>query len=126
MHIKRSALSLNVADVQASADFAVRHFGFAVEMDADGFMSLNSTTAGFHLVFLRTGLESFRPASHAGPAGVGTLVVFQVEDADWEHERLAGNGVSITTPLHTEPWGQRFFQVQDPNGIVYELTHWVG
>jgi len=124
MRIEQSALSLNVANVQASADFAATHFGFVVEMSAEGVVSLRSDSAGFNLVFLQTGLNSFRPASHAGPAGQGTLVVFVVPNADAEHDRLIGEGVSITTPLQTEPWGQRFFQVQDPNGIVFELTHW--
>jgi uncharacterized glyoxalase superfamily protein PhnB len=125
MRIIQSALSLNVNNIQASADFAVRHLGFVVEMSAEGVISLRSETAGFNLVFLQTGLESFRPATHAGTAGQGMLVVFIVKDTDQEHRRLVEEGVSITTPLQTEPWGQRFFQVQDPNGIVYELTHWV-
>jgi uncharacterized glyoxalase superfamily protein PhnB len=124
MKIIQSALSFNVDDVQASVDFAVSHFGFEVEMAAEGVVSLKKPDAGFNLVFLRTGLPSFRPASHAGSAGQGTLVVFVVGSADEEHARLLAEGVSIGTPLQTEPWGQRFFQVQDPNGIVYELTHW--
>jgi hypothetical protein len=76
MRIIQSALSLNVNNIQASADFAVRHLGFVVEMSAEGVISLRSETAGFNLVFLQTGLESFRPATHAGTAGQGMLVVF--------------------------------------------------
>jgi catechol 2,3-dioxygenase-like lactoylglutathione lyase family enzyme len=124
MKVVQSALSLNVDDLQASVDFAVSHLGFVIEMSADGVTSLKRDDVGFNLVFLRTGLASFRPTSHAGSAGQGTLVVFVVADADAEHERLVAEGVAITTPLQTEPWGQRFFQVQDPNGVVYEITHW--
>src|SRR5690606_34348049 len=40
MKIGSTALSLNVADTAASADFAIRHFGFTEEMSADGFVSL--------------------------------------------------------------------------------------
>ena len=35
------------------------------------------------------------------------------------------SGVEITTPLQTEPWGERFLQVTDPNGIVIQLVQWV-
>ena len=125
MRIVQSAVSLNVKDVAASTNFAVRNLGFVVDMSVDGMSSLKHDEAGFNLVFLRTGLASFRPNTHSGSAGQGTLVVFVVPDADAEHARFVENGVAITTPLQTEPWGQRFFQIADPNGIVYELTHWV-
>jgi uncharacterized glyoxalase superfamily protein PhnB len=33
--------------------------------------------------------------------------------------------VPIATPLQTEPWGERFFQMTDPNGVVIQLVQWV-
>lgn len=59
MKITASALSLNVADVEASARFAREHFGFVDEMAAEGFVSLTHPDAGFNLAFLVTGLSSF-------------------------------------------------------------------
>ena len=124
MHITESALSLNVADVEASARWAERHLGFSPQMEADGFASLQHPEAGFNLIFLRTGLETFKPASAAGRAD-GLLVVFVVEDVDAEYGRLQDAGVEVVTPIETEPWGERFFQVTDPNGVVYQLVQWV-
>lgn len=126
MKITSSAVSLNVADVEGSARFARDHLGFATEMEADGFVSLARDDAGFNLVFLRTGLETFRPRKVAGSAGTGLLVVFVVEDIDEQYERLRSAGVAVVTPIETEPWGERYFQVKDPNGIVYQLVQWVG
>lgn len=126
MKITSSAVSLNVADVEGSARFARDHLGFATEMEADGFVSLAKEDAGFNLVFLRTGLETFRPREVAGSAGTGLLVVFVVEDIDEQYERLRSAGVAVVTPIETEPWGERYFQVKDPNGIVYQLVQWVG
>lgn len=124
MPITSSAISLNVADVAASAAWATDHLGFTQEMAADGFASLSHPQAGFNLVFLATGLPTFKPASVAGPAD-GLLVVFTVEDIDTEYDRLRGEDVSIVTPLETEPWGERYFQMSDPNGVVYQLVQWV-
>jgi catechol 2,3-dioxygenase-like lactoylglutathione lyase family enzyme len=124
--ITSSAVSLNVADVEGSARFARDHLGFATEMEADGFVSLARDDAGFNLVFLRTGLETFRPREVAGSAGTGLLVVFVVEDIDEQYERLRSAGVAVVTPIENEPWGERYFQVKDPNGIVYQLVQWVG
>ena len=125
MAITASALSLNVADELASARFARDHLGFVEEMAADGFVSLSRPDAGFNLVFLRLGLTTFKPPHLHGHAADGLLVVFVVDDVDAEYARLQTAGVPITTPMETEPWGERFFQVSDPNGVVYQLVQWM-
>ena len=124
MRITDTALSLNVDDVEASAGWLERHLGFTRQMDADGFASLRHPDAAVNLIFLRTGLETFRPASVAGRAD-GVLVVFVVDDVDGEYERLRAEGVTVVTPTETEPWGERYCQVADPNGVVYQLVQWV-
>ncbi|TLF75176.1 VOC family protein [Nocardia cyriacigeorgica] len=125
MRITESAISLNVADPQASAKFVTDHLGFTEKMSADGFVSLAREDAGMNLIYLRTGLKSFKPASAAGSAGQGLLVVFVVDDIDTEYARLQSEGVPIVTPIETEEWGERYFQMADPNGILYQLVQWV-
>lgn len=125
MKISASALSLNVDDPVASASFVKEHFGFTEEMADDGFVSLSRSDAGFNLIYLRTGLPSFKPEHMRGHAADGLLIVFVVDDIDGEYARLRDEGVAITTPLQTEPWGERFFQVTDPNGVVLQLVQWM-
>jgi uncharacterized glyoxalase superfamily protein PhnB len=125
MRITQSAISLNVPNVARSAVFLEEHFEFQREMEAEGFISLSRADAGFNLIFLQVGLASFKPATHAAAAGMGMLVVFVVDDIDAEWERLQGLDLTFPTAIQTEPWGERFFQVLDPNGIVYQLVQWV-
>ena len=125
MQITASAISLNVDDVTVSATFVKQHFGFNEDMSADGFVSLSRKDAGFNLIFLRTGLESFKPTQMRGHRADGLLVVFVVDDIDGEYARLQSEGVAIATPIETEPWGERFFQVTDPNGVVIQLVQWI-
>jgi uncharacterized glyoxalase superfamily protein PhnB len=124
MHITSTAISLNVPDVDASAEWVQKHLGFSVAMSADGFSSLQHPDAGINLIFLRTGLPTFKPASAAIDAA-GLLVVFTVDDIDQDYARLQRDGVTIVTPIETEPWGERYFQMTDPNGVVYQLVQWV-
>ncbi|WP_026930217.1 VOC family protein [Glycomyces tenuis] len=125
MQITAYAISLNVADPVVSAEFLKRHYGFSEDMSADGFVSLSRPEADFHVIYLRIGLSTFKPESAKGAAD-GLLVAFVVEDIDAEYERLQREGVAITTPIETEEWGERYFQVTDPNGVVIQLVQWVG
>ena len=125
MKITGSAISLNVDDVAGSAAFAKDHLGFKEEMAAEGFVSLSREDAGFNLVFLQTGLSTFKPERMRGHRADGLLVVFVVDDVDGEYARLRHEGVAITTPIETEPWGERYFQVTDPSGLVIQLVQWM-
>lgn len=124
MKITESAISLNVADERASADFLVKHFGFHEVMAQDGFVSLAREDAGFNVVYLRQGLSSFKPAQTAGHAA-GLLIVFVVDDIDDEYERVVGEGAEIAVEIQTEPWRERFFSVFDPNGVTIQLVQWL-
>ena len=125
MLVTASAISLNVPDERASADFLVRHFGFEEEMAADGFVSLRRPDVGYNVVFLRTGLATFKPERRRGVDAGGVRLVFVVDDSEAESERLIGEGLAFETPLETEPWGERYLQVSDPNGLVVQLVQWV-
>lgn len=123
MRITASAVSLNVTDVTASSAFLVDHFGFREEMAADGFASLAREDAGMNVVFLRTGLESL-PADQRDDHAAGLILAFVVDDLEGELARLRGEGVAITMPLTSEEWGERAFQVRDPNGVIVQLLDW--
>ena len=125
MNITASAISLNVRDPEASAAFVEEHFGFTREMAADGFVAVTRPDAGFSIAYLRTGLATFKPEALAGHDADGLLVAFVVDDLEGEYERIQAEGVAITTPLETEEWGERYFQVTDPCGVVIQLVDWV-
>lgn len=125
MRITASAISLSVDDVAGSAAFAKEHLGFKEDMAAEGFVSLSREDAGFNLIFLQTGLKTFKPEHMRGRPADGLLVVFVVDDVDGEYARLQREGLAITTPIETEPWGERYFQVTDPSGVVIQLVQWM-
>jgi uncharacterized glyoxalase superfamily protein PhnB len=123
MKISSSAVSLNVDDVSAASAFLTRHFGFREEMAADGFASLTRDDAGLNVVFLRRGLESL-PADQRDDHASGLILAFVVDDLEGELARLQAEGVTITMPLTVEEWGERAFQVRDPNGVIIQLVDW--
>lgn len=124
MQVKESAVALTVADVDASVGFFTQHFDYRVQMSADGFASLSREDGAVGIVLLRTGLEVM-PAADRDRHADGVIVAFVVEDLEGELARLQRAGVTISLPLRTEEWGERLFQVKDPNGLTVELVDWV-
>lgn len=123
MNITSSAVSLNVDDVAASSSFLATHFGFREEMAAEGFASLKRDDAGMNVIFLRRGLETL-PADQRDIHAGGLILAFVVDDLEGELARLRQEGVTISMPLTEEEWGERAFQVRDPNGVIIQLVDW--
>ncbi|MGW5652804.1 VOC family protein [Streptomyces humi] len=123
MSITASAVSLNVDDVAASSAFLTDHFGFREELAADGFASLTRADAGMNVVYLRRGLASL-PEDQREDHADGVILAFVVDNLEAELARLTAEGVTITMPLREEPWGERAFQVTDPNGVIVQLVDW--
>ncbi|MGI8648245.1 MAG: glyoxalase [Acidimicrobiales bacterium] len=123
MKITSSAVSLNVEDVTSSSKFLIDHFGFREEMAAEGFVSLTRDDAGMNIIFLRRGLETL-PEDQRDDHALGLILAFVVDDLEGELARLQAEGVGITMPLTVEEWGERAFQVRDPNGVIIQLVDW--
>ena len=123
MKITASGVALTVDDVPASTAFLVDHFGFQIEMSADGFASLTRDDCGMHVAFLRRGLSTL-PDDQRNDHASGVILALTVEDLEGELARVQAEGVAITMPLTSEEWGERAFQVRDPNGVIVQLVDW--
>ncbi len=125
MRVTASAVSLTVDDAESSAAFLTEHFGFATAMSAPGFASLSRPDVGMNVVFLQRGMATL-PDDQREEHARGLILAFVVDDLEGELDRLRGDGVAITMPLTTEDWGERAFQVRDPNGVIVQLVDWNG
>lgn len=124
MQIRSSTVALTVADVTASSGFFERHFGYRQQMAAEGFVSLTRDDTGLDLVFLHPGIDVLPEGQPDQPTAAGVLIAFTVADLDADLARLRSEDVTITLPMREEEWGERLFQVKDPNGVVVELVQW--
>ncbi|MEH1853748.1 MAG: hypothetical protein V7L11_19200, partial [Nostoc sp.] len=78
-------------------------YNFPVLAQSCRFVSLSRPDADFNLIFLKTGLETFKPIHMRGHRADGLFVAFVVDDIDREYARLQSEGVTITIPIKTEP-----------------------
>lgn len=123
MNVSSSTLSLTVADVDASRAFLCTHLGYEVAMADDGFVSLTRADAAVGVVLLRGGTDVLPPEQRDQRA-TGLILALTVTDLAAEEARLRAAGAPITMPLREEPWGERLFQMTDPNGVVVQRVEW--
>lgn len=76
------------------------------------------------VIFLHRGVKVL-PKYFRNQHAAGLILAFTVTGLKAEERRLRSEGVTITMPLREEMWGERLFQVTDPNGIIIELVEWV-
>jgi uncharacterized glyoxalase superfamily protein PhnB len=123
VQITASTVSLTVDDVAASKEFFATHLGFAQTAAADGFASLARDDAAVDIVLLQRGTEVL-PADQRDQRAAGLILAFTITGLEAEERRLREAGVAITMPLREEPWGERLFQITDPNGVVVQFVEW--
>ena len=49
-------------------------------------------------------------------------LTIEVDDVDKIYKKLKKNGLPITIEIRDEPWGDRHFAIQDPNGINIDIV----
>ena len=74
---------------------------------------------------LRRGLVTL-PTDQRDDHARGLILAFVVDDLEGELARLESERVAIMMPLTEEDWGERAFQVRDPNGVIVQLVDWNG
>ncbi|WP_433412785.1 VOC family protein [Microtetraspora malaysiensis] len=123
MQFTASTVSLTIDDVTASQAFFTTHLGYTVQAAADGFVSLTRTDA-MDIVLLARGTQVLPPEQrdqHATGLILALTLATGIQD---QEKRLRDAGVEITMPLREEPWGERLFQVTDPNGVIIQFVEW--
>lgn len=106
--------------VAATARFYIKHFRFAPQFENDWYVHLQSTEdPAVNLAVLQSGHATI-PTRARVQAG-GLLLNFEVDDVDAEFERARAANLPILLPLRNEPFGQRHFITEDPNGVLIDV-----
>jgi predicted enzyme related to lactoylglutathione lyase/predicted SnoaL-like aldol condensation-catalyzing enzyme len=85
------------------------------------------TTQGAALYFFHeAGMDGFAPGCMQGAGRGASTLEFEVEDVDYEFERLVKLGVPVVKPPETYPWGRRSAWFRDPDGNIINFHMPVG
>lgn len=96
--------------------------GFGTTFENDFYLLMHTPNQQAEISFLLPNHPSQQPFFHKPFTGQGVYLTIEVDDVDKLHQQLKQKGVPIQIELRTEPWGDRHFAIEDPNGIGIDLV----
>ncbi|NNE83333.1 MAG: glyoxalase [Alphaproteobacteria bacterium] len=107
-------------EVSVTAQFYRDHFRFRPSFESDWYVHLQSEEdENVNIAILQCDHDTI-PKQARGQVS-GLIINFEVKDVDFEFDRAKASGLPILLSLKDEPFGQRHFIAQDPNGILIDI-----
>lgn len=119
MKMNAGVITRNLA---ATKDFYTRYLGFGVTFENDFYLLLHTPGKASEISFLLPDHPSQQPFFHKAFQGQGMYLTIEVDDADKLYEDLKKKGIAIKIDIRDEPWGDRHFAIEDPNGIGIDIV----
>lgn len=108
--------------INESKKFYSEVLNFGVTFENEFYLLMHTPNRQAELSFLLPNhpsqQEMFRPAFD----GKGIYLTIEVEDVDAMYEAIKSKGVDIKIDIRDEPWGDRHFAIQDPNGVGVDIV----
>ena len=122
-----NATVLFVRNFDACVGFYRDTLGFEVKDTDEGFTSFKVGDHEFALMDLSAAAgmiseEVIQPEREGVPR---LLFGAFLDDTDKAYEELKAKGVEFVKPPTTQPWGQRTAYFKDPDGNIWEISHFL-
>ncbi len=119
--MKLNAGVLTTKLVESKA-FYVNILGFGVTFENEFYLLLHTPNHEAEISFLLPNHPSQQPFFHKPFLGQGMYLTIEVDEVDGIYEDLKKKGVPIKIDIRNEPWGDRHFAIEDPNGIGIDIV----
>ena len=119
MKLNAGIVTSKLAETKA---FYTQALGFGVTFENEFYLLLHTPGGASELSFLLPEHPTQQPLFHQAFQGQGMYLTIEVDDVDKLYHELQNKGIPIQIDIRDEPWGDRHFAVQDPNGIGIDLV----
>ncbi|GFZ31417.1 glyoxalase [Clostridium zeae] len=107
-------------DVEALANFYCKIVDVECKGDSS-FMQLNFENIKF-TIFSNAGMENMVPNSMKNAGSGNFIISIEVNDVDFEYERLKAMDIEFIKLPTTHPWGARSMWFRDPDGNIVNFV----
>ena len=119
MRLNAGILTKKIAETK---EFYTKYLDFKVKFENEFYLLLQTPDKKDRLSFLLPNHPTQQPLFHPEFEGKGMYLTIEMKDVDAWYEKVKKTGVEIKIDLRSEPWGDRHFAVQDPNGIGIDFV----
>ncbi|MFC4870686.1 VOC family protein [Negadavirga shengliensis] len=119
MKLNAGIITKKMAETKA---FYTQTLGFGVTFENEFYLLLHTPEREAEISFLLPDHPSQQPLFHQAFLGQGVYLTIEVDDVDKVYTALKEKGVEIKIPIRDEPWGDRHFAIQDPNGVGIDIV----
>ncbi len=95
---------------------------FGITFENEFYLLLHTPDKRNEISFLLPHHPSQQPLFQSKFDGKGVYLTIEVDDVDEVYQKLKAKHVEIKIGLRDEPWGDRHFAIQDPNGIGIDIV----
>ncbi|MBK8389347.1 MAG: VOC family protein [Saprospiraceae bacterium] len=107
-----------------SKEFYTKVLGFGVTFENEFYLLMHTPNKEAEISFLLPEHPSQQPFFHQPFQGQGIYLTIELEDVDSLYLTLKKQGIDIKIDIRDEPWGDRHFAIEDPNGIGIDLVRY--
>lgn len=119
-------MKLNVGIVTSklaeTKEFYTEKLNFGVTFENEFYLLLNTPNHEAEISFLLPNHPSQQQLFHRPFQNQGVYLTIEVDDVDSLYQELKKKGVDIKIDIRNEPWGDRHFAIQDPNGVGIDIV----
>lgn len=108
--------------LQESKEFYSTTLNFSVVFENEFYLLMQTPQQQEAISFLLPDHPTQAPVFHNLFQGEGLFLTVEVEDVDSIYQEMKAKGIAIRVELRDEPWGDRHFAIEDPNGIKIDIV----
>ena len=105
-----------------SKEFYRKVLNFGVTFENDFYLLLHTPNKKSEISFLLPNHPTKQPIFQKEYQGQGLYLTIEVEDVDEVYKDIIRKGIEIKIDIRDEPWGDRHFAIEDPNGVGVDIV----
>lgn len=122
----KNAMKLNAGvitdKIAETKKFYTEVLSFGVSFENEFYLLLHTPNKSAEISFLLPNHPSQQALFHKPFKGEGMYLTIEVDDVDTLYQSLKKKDIPIKIEIRNEPWGDRHFAIQDPNGVGIDLV----
>lgn len=122
----QNKMKLNAGIVTAklaeTKTFYTNVLGFGVTFENEFYLLLHTPNKEAEISFLLPNHPSQQSIFQQPFQGQGMYLTIEVDDVDKVYSDMKKKAIEIKIDIRNEPWGDRHFAIQDPNGIGIDIV----